>query len=70
MDRRAGLDDVEEKFFTLPGLELRPLSRPSCTQSLYRLHYPGSPYTRSLFNVCTLGRRLTTGLTYDHKKNK
>jgi hypothetical protein len=25
---RAGLDDVEKrKFFTLPGLELRPLSR-------------------------------------------
>jgi hypothetical protein len=32
------LDDVEEKkLFGLPGLELRPRS-----QSLYRLHYPGS----------------------------
>jgi hypothetical protein len=30
MDPRAGLDDVEKrKFLTLPGLELRPLSRPA-----------------------------------------
>jgi hypothetical protein len=40
---RAGLDDAEErKFLTLPELELRPLGRPACTQSLYRLRYPGS----------------------------
>jgi hypothetical protein len=40
---RASLDDVEKrKFLTLPGLELRPLSRPACSQSLYRLRYPGS----------------------------
>jgi hypothetical protein len=27
---RAGLDDVQmKKFFTLPGLELRPLGRPA-----------------------------------------
>jgi hypothetical protein len=27
---RAGLDDLEKReFFTLPGLELRPLGRPS-----------------------------------------
>jgi hypothetical protein len=25
---------------TLPGLELRPLGRPACSQSLYRLRYP------------------------------
>jgi hypothetical protein len=30
------------KFFTLPGLEPRPLSRPARSQSLYRLRYPGS----------------------------
>jgi hypothetical protein len=30
MDPRAGLDDVEKrKFLTLPGLELRHLSRPA-----------------------------------------
>jgi hypothetical protein len=36
---RVDLDDVERRnFFTLPELELRPLSRPACRQSLYRLH--------------------------------
>jgi hypothetical protein len=40
---RAGLDDLEKrKFLTLLGLELRPLSRPARSQSLYRLSYPGS----------------------------
>jgi hypothetical protein len=30
VDPRAGLDDVEKrKFLTLPGLDLRPLSRPA-----------------------------------------
>jgi hypothetical protein len=42
MDPRAGLDDVEKrKFLTVPGLELRPFSRPARSQSLYRLH-PGA----------------------------
>jgi hypothetical protein len=37
----AGLGNVEErKLFTLSGLELQPISRPS--RSLYRLRYPGS----------------------------
>jgi hypothetical protein len=41
---RAGLDDVEKrKLFTLAGLELRHLSRPALSQSLYRLLYPASP---------------------------
>jgi hypothetical protein len=32
---RASLDDTENrKFLTLPGLELRPLGRPACSQSL------------------------------------
>jgi hypothetical protein len=36
VDLRAGLDDVEKRtFLTLPGLELRPLSRPARSQSLY-----------------------------------
>jgi hypothetical protein len=40
---RAGLDDVENRnFLNIPGLELRPLSRPTRSQSLYRLSYPGS----------------------------
>jgi hypothetical protein len=40
---RAGLDDVENrKLLILPGLELRPLGRPTRSQSLYRLRFPGS----------------------------
>jgi hypothetical protein len=40
---RDDVDDLEKrKFLTLPALELRPLSRPARSQSLYRLHYPGS----------------------------
>jgi hypothetical protein len=43
VDPTAGLDDVEKReSLTLPGLELRPLSRPVRSQSLYRLRYPGS----------------------------
>jgi hypothetical protein len=43
MDPRAGLDDLEKrKFLTLPGLELRTLSRPARSRSLYRLRYPRS----------------------------
>jgi hypothetical protein len=35
---RVGLADVKKiQFFTLPGLELRHLSRPVRSQSLYRL---------------------------------
>jgi hypothetical protein len=37
---KAGLEDVERrKFFTLQGLELRPLGRPTRSQSLYRKHF-------------------------------
>jgi hypothetical protein len=40
VDHRVSLDDVEKrKFLTRPGLELRPLGRPVCSQSLYRLRY-------------------------------
>jgi hypothetical protein len=43
VDPRAGLDDVEKrKFFTLQGLELRLLGRPTRSQSVYRLRYRGS----------------------------
>jgi hypothetical protein len=39
----AGLDNVgKRKFLTLQGLELRPLSCPARSQSLYRLIYSGS----------------------------
>jgi hypothetical protein len=40
---RAGLDGVEKrKFLTVPGLEIRPLSRPARSQSLYTDCAPGS----------------------------
>jgi hypothetical protein len=40
---RAGLDDIEKwKFLNLPGRELWPLGRPTYSQSLYWLRYPGS----------------------------
>jgi hypothetical protein len=43
VDPRAGLDDVEKRnFLTLPGLEMPPLGRPSPSQSLYGIRYPGS----------------------------
>jgi hypothetical protein len=48
VDPRASLDDVQtKKFLTLPGLELRPLSRPARSQSLYRLRYHDSYCTRA-----------------------
>jgi hypothetical protein len=46
VDLTADLDDLEKrKFLTLPELELRPLSRPARSYSLYRLHHPGSSPT-------------------------
>jgi hypothetical protein len=40
--RRAGMDVEKRTFLTLPGHELRPLARPTRSQSLYRIRYPGS----------------------------
>jgi hypothetical protein len=41
VDVRAGLDDVENrKFLTLPGLELRPLGRPSSRYTDYAIPTP------------------------------
>jgi hypothetical protein len=39
---RSGHDVEKRKFFTLPGLELRPLGLPARSQSLHRLRYPGT----------------------------
>jgi hypothetical protein len=62
---RTGLDDVEKiKFLTIPGLELRPLQRPTRSQSLYRLLYPqvirekksasySGKYETFIFNIFT-----------------
>jgi hypothetical protein len=38
VDPRAGLDDVEKKkFLTLPGFELRPLSRPGISDREFKI---------------------------------
>jgi hypothetical protein len=43
MDTRAGLGyEEKKKCLTLPGLKLRTLGRPACSQPLHRLRYPGS----------------------------
>jgi hypothetical protein len=48
---RASLDDVKKtEFLNLPVLEIRPLSRPARSQSLYRLHYPFSKIVLCLVN--------------------
>jgi hypothetical protein len=39
---QSGWHVEKRKFLTLPGLKLRPLGHPACSQSLYRLSYPGS----------------------------
>jgi hypothetical protein len=45
VDPRTCPDDLEKrKFLTLPGLELRPLSRPADSQSLYRLSFRGKDF--------------------------
>jgi hypothetical protein len=52
---RSGLDNMEKrKFFTVPRLELWPLSCQAWTQSLYCLRYPDSwdEYERRKCIVC------------------
>jgi hypothetical protein len=42
---RTGLDAVENRtILPLPVFELRPLRRPTLSQSLYRQRYPGSSF--------------------------
>jgi hypothetical protein len=56
VDPRAGLDDLEKrKFLILPGLELRPLGRPTSSQSLYRLRCSGYNFELPSFlrNLCS-----------------
>jgi hypothetical protein len=59
VDPRAGLDEVEKrKFLTLPGIELQNLGRPTRSQSLHRLRYPGSCYFSKIrLNIVTAQTR-------------
>jgi hypothetical protein len=74
---RAGLNDAEKrKFLTPPGLELRHLGLPACSQSLYRLKlmpnyrpevslHPEGPATGQIdfkFSVVFLGPGVNTEL--------
>jgi hypothetical protein len=57
MDLRAGLGYIEKwKFLPPPGLELRFLGRPARSQSLYRLHYPGSPLIAFSMKISRLSK--------------
>jgi hypothetical protein len=52
VDLRVDLIDMENlKFLSLQGLELRPLSRPASSQSLYRLSYSCSSSLLNLFET-------------------
>jgi hypothetical protein len=56
IDPRVGLDDMEKlKFFTLPGIEVRPLCRLARIQSLYQLSKCG-------FHLVYLVRKNNTDL--------
>jgi hypothetical protein len=49
---RGGMDDMEKRKFLPPqGLELRPIGRPACSQSLYRLRSPGSLDVNRLYGL-------------------
>jgi hypothetical protein len=46
----GGLDDTDRRqVLPLPGLELVPLGRRTCSQPLYRLHSPGSRSGKGTF---------------------
>jgi hypothetical protein len=54
----AGLDDVEKRtFLTISGLELRPLDRPTRSQSLYRLHLHLVPTVKKDCNYTFIKRQ-------------
>jgi hypothetical protein len=73
VDPRVGLDDLEKrKFLTLPELELRLLSRPARSQSLYQLRHPGSwlgTYTYMYINyaLTIIIVRITGFLNFVHR---
>jgi hypothetical protein len=39
-----------KKFLPLPGLELQPFARPTHSQSLYRLRYPGLGFVTNIIS--------------------
>jgi hypothetical protein len=51
---------LEEKYFTLPGIEPRSPGRPVPGQTLYWLSYPGSLFGRYLFKISDQRRVILT----------
>jgi hypothetical protein len=52
VDLRAGLDDLQKrKFFTLPGLELRPLGRPARSYAEYAIPAPHFVLYKFYYNL-------------------
>jgi hypothetical protein len=49
---------------TLLGLKLQPLGRPARSQSLYQLHYPGSPLQNQVYTES--GSKFLYVLRYRH----
>jgi hypothetical protein len=69
VDPRDSLDElVKRKFLTLPGLELRPLCRPTCSQTLYPLRYPGSILRNESVIICSFNKLKGGGIEAWHVK--
>jgi hypothetical protein len=64
----AGLKDMEKrKYLTLPRLELRPLSRPALSQSLYRLRHSGSLLLLTYLKLVKIEIKITIGVNAINK---
>jgi hypothetical protein len=56
VDPRAGLNDMKKrKFLTLPGLKLRLLSLPACSQSLYNTDHDIPAPIIIIIIICGVG---------------
>jgi hypothetical protein len=72
VDPRAGLDVLEmRKFLTLPGLELRPISRPQPVANRYTDCAITAPIiiifqNKILINICLVSLHITNAY-YRHK---
>jgi hypothetical protein len=59
---RAGLDGCG-KFHPI---RIRPLDRPACSESLYRLSYPGAQEYMCIIFIAFLGKRVSMLRSYVH----
>jgi hypothetical protein len=71
VDPRVGLNDMEKrKFFTLPGLELRPLGVQSVSQALYRLSVVRIEGTLCRVTFCVRRGEGSVGLQFASWQNR